>query len=291
VSAISAVSVVVPAYDAAATIIETLRSATAAAKELGEIGVSAEIVVVDDGSRDDTAGVVSAAFATDPRVRVIAHRRNRGGAAARNTAVECATHEWCYCLDADNLLDPKSVRRIVEMAGTGDWDVVAPGEMRFFDATPAKPTHVWVWDRDQVEIADALRMYETPVACGNYLFSLDAWQRAGGYPEFAGSLDAWGFGVRLLFESARFGVCQDAFYSHRQGHESYWVRDNDDLRAVAAAQILLPYLDRLDPADRKRLLGNGDLLRFFAELPERPLHLRGERPAAASRRGILRRAR
>jgi glycosyltransferase involved in cell wall biosynthesis len=289
VSAISAVSVVVPAYNAATTIIETLETATAAAKELAEIGVAAEIVVVDDGSVDDTAAVVSATFGADARVRVFAHRRNRGGAAARNTAVEFASYEWCYCLDADNLLDAKSVRRIVEMAGTGEWDVVAPGEMRFFATTPSKPTHTWVWDREHVDTADALRMYETPVACGNYLFSVEAWQRAGGYPEFAGSLDAWGFGVRLLFAGARFGVCQDAFYAHRQGHESYWVRDNDDGRAVAAAQILLPYLDRLDPVDRKRLLGNGELLRCFAQLPERPLHLRGERPAGTSRRRIGRR--
>jgi hypothetical protein len=125
-----------------------------------------------------------------------------------------------------------------------------------------------------------LARYETPVASGNYLYTLDAWARAGGYPEFAGSLDAWGFGVRLLFEGARFGVCRDAFYLHRQGHDSYYVRDNDDRRAIAAAQILLPYLDRLADADRERLVGKGALLRYFAELPERPLQL-SKRTAAS----------
>jgi glycosyltransferase involved in cell wall biosynthesis len=275
VGSISAISIVVPAYNAAGTIVETITSALDAARELDEIGVGVEIVVVDDGSTDGTVDVMRSEFGDDARLRVARHRRNRGGAAARNTAVEHATHEWVFCLDSDNLLDPKSVRRLVEMAATGEWDVVAPGEMRFFDTVPAQPTHVWFWDSERMHVDDALRMYETPVACGNYLYTVDMWARAGGYPEFAGSLDAWGFGMRALFEGGRFGVCRDAFYLHRQGHESYYIRDNDDRRSIAAAQILLPYLDRLIASDRARLIDDGDLLRFFVELPQRPLRTDG----------------
>jgi glycosyltransferase involved in cell wall biosynthesis len=271
VSSISAISVVIPAYDAAATITETIRSVVDAAAEVAEIGVELEVVVVDDGSHDDTAESVRQHFGDDQRVAVYSHRRNRGGAAARNTAVERATHDWLYCLDADNLLDAKSFRLVVEMAGTAEWDVVAPAETRYFEASPDRPTGAWKWDEERLHINDVLSRYETPVSSGNYLYTRDIWARAGGYPEFAGSLDAWGFGARLLFEGARFGVCRDTFYLHRQGHASYYIRDTDDRRSIAAAQILLPYLDRLTPKDRDRLLGNGELLRYFVELPERPL--------------------
>jgi glycosyltransferase involved in cell wall biosynthesis len=273
VPSINAISVVIPAYNAAATIVETISSVVEAAVDLQRVGVDMEVVIVDDGSRDGTAELVARAFTDDPRIRVHRHRTNRGGAAARNTAVERASHEWLYCLDADNIVHPKSLRLVAEMAATGEWDVVAPAETRYFQSSTDAPTHSWTWEREDLALADVLAMYETPVASGNYLYTLDIWARAGGYPEFAGSLDAWGFGVRLLFEGARFGVCRDAWYSHRQGHDSYYVRDTDDRRAVAAAQILLPYLDRLAAADRERLLGKGELLRYFAELPEQPLQL------------------
>jgi glycosyltransferase involved in cell wall biosynthesis len=266
-------SIVVPAYNAAATIAETVASARNAADALS--GVDCEIVVVDDGSADATVEVVRDASAGDDRVHVHRHRRNRGGAAARNTAVEAATGDWLFCLDADNLLDASSLVAIVELAGTGAFDIVAPAETRYFRTSREQPTHSWLWERDTLDIADVLRMYETPVASGNYLYSLDAWARAGGYPEFAGSLDAWGFGVRALFEGARFGVCPATFYLHRQGHDSYYMRDTDGRRAIAAAQILLPYVERLTAADRAWLLHDGGLLEYFAEIPNRPLHVEG----------------
>jgi glycosyltransferase involved in cell wall biosynthesis len=268
---VRALSVVVPAYNAAGTIVESITSVTNAADQLDALDL--EVVVVDDGSTDGTASVVVAAFADDERVRVHRHRRNRGGAAARNTAVDAARHEWLFCLDSDNLVDAASLQRIVAMASTGEWDIVAPAETRYFRVAPSVPVHSWFWDRERVELRDVLSVYETPVASGNYLFTLDTWARAGGYPEFAGSLDAWGFGLRALFTGARFGVCREAFYYHRQGHDSYYMRDTDDRRSVAAAQILLPFVSRLAPEDRARLMGEGALLRYYVQLQEAPLRL------------------
>jgi glycosyltransferase involved in cell wall biosynthesis len=282
VKRINAVSVIIPAYNAALTITESIKSVLSAAPEVDDLDV--EVIVVDDGSADGTAFVVGSIFEHEQRVLVARHRRNRGGAAARNTAVELARHDWLFCLDADNLIDAKSFSRLVEMASTGDWDVVAPAETRFFVTSPSAPTHSWFWDRERLNISDVLKMYETPVASGNYLFDVDAWARAGAYPDFAGSLDAWGFGVRLLFTGARFGVCGDTFYLHRQGHESYYVRDTNDRRAIAAAQILLPYIDRLSESDQRRLLRDGELLRFFSELPEQPLQLANEKPRPPAHR-------
>jgi len=57
-----------------------------------EIDAIAEVIVVDDGSTDDTAAVC-ASFA-DERLRVVRHPRNRGVAAARNTGVEASSGEW-----------------------------------------------------------------------------------------------------------------------------------------------------------------------------------------------------
>jgi glycosyltransferase involved in cell wall biosynthesis len=96
-----AVSVIVPAYNAAAFIAETIQSA------LDQTYRDFEIIVVDDGSRDGTPARV-AAFGE--RVRL--HQQpNSGVARARNTGVSLARGEWIAFLDADDLWLPEKLER------------------------------------------------------------------------------------------------------------------------------------------------------------------------------------
>jgi glycosyltransferase involved in cell wall biosynthesis len=66
--------------------------------------VDLEVVVVDDGSRDDTADVV--ARLADPRVRLTRHEHPQGVSAARNRGIALATGEWIALLDDDDLWAP-----------------------------------------------------------------------------------------------------------------------------------------------------------------------------------------
>ncbi len=88
----AAISVVIPAYNAAGCVGRAIRSA------LAQTVPAAEIVVVDDGSTDDTGAVVESFGAA---VRLI-RRENGGPAAARNTGVKAATGDWLALLDADD---------------------------------------------------------------------------------------------------------------------------------------------------------------------------------------------
>jgi glycosyltransferase involved in cell wall biosynthesis len=90
-------SVVIPAWNAAATIAEAIDSV------LIQTCQSFEIVVVDDGSDDDTIGVAQAAAGT--RVRVVRQKR-QGVSAARNAGIEAARARWVSFLDADDLWLP-----------------------------------------------------------------------------------------------------------------------------------------------------------------------------------------
>jgi len=90
------VSAVIPAYNAAAFISETIQSILQQTAEV------AEIIVVDDGSSDQTAEV-AAAF---PRTRVI-RRLNGGQAAARNTGIQAASGQWIAFLDHDDSWHPR----------------------------------------------------------------------------------------------------------------------------------------------------------------------------------------
>jgi glycosyltransferase involved in cell wall biosynthesis len=86
------VTVVIPAYDRARLVGRALSSIARQRPAL-----AAEVIVVDDGSTDDTAQTAERAGA-----RVVRHERNRGLAAARNTGLAEATHPWVAFLDSDD---------------------------------------------------------------------------------------------------------------------------------------------------------------------------------------------
>ena len=101
-----AVTVIIPAYNEAKVIERTVLSV------LASRGVEVEILVMDDGSTDNTADVVSQAFYFEPRVKLI-KLENGGKARALNEGFKKATHEIVIALDADTIFLPDT---IVELA-------------------------------------------------------------------------------------------------------------------------------------------------------------------------------
>lgn len=103
------VSVVVPLYDKAPYVARALGSA------LGQTHAPREIVVVDDGSRDDGPAIVERMGAVDPRVRLI-RQANAGPSAARNRGIAEARGEWIAFLDADDVLLARYLERAARLA-------------------------------------------------------------------------------------------------------------------------------------------------------------------------------
>jgi glycosyltransferase involved in cell wall biosynthesis len=103
------VSILIPAFNAQEWIAETLRSAVT------QSWSRKEIIVVDDGSTDQTVAIASK-FESDI-VRVV-RQENQGAAAARNTALSLSTGDFIQWLDADDLLSPDKIERQLVVA---DW--------------------------------------------------------------------------------------------------------------------------------------------------------------------------
>lgn len=97
------ISVVIPAYNAASTIAAAIESA------LAQTRPPDEIIVVDDGSKDDTASVVER-FGTAVR---LVRQANAGCGQARNTGVREARGSWLAFLDADDTWLPTKLERQV----------------------------------------------------------------------------------------------------------------------------------------------------------------------------------
>jgi glycosyltransferase involved in cell wall biosynthesis len=101
------VSVVMPAKNAAAHIGEAIESVIGQGAEVGEL------IIVDDGSTDDTPAIVRAF--KDERIRLIKSERT-GVSAARNTGAQAATGAWLMFLDSDDRLREEAIARLLKGA-------------------------------------------------------------------------------------------------------------------------------------------------------------------------------
>ena len=109
------VSVLVPAFNASATLDATLRSAR------GQTHAELEIIVVDDGSTDATVEIATRHAAADPRVRILC-QPNGGVARARNHGLAVAEGAFIAPLDSDDVWHPEKIARqlaAIEAAGSG----------------------------------------------------------------------------------------------------------------------------------------------------------------------------
>jgi len=252
-----------------------------------------EYLLVNDGSTDGTANMLDEIAASHPAVRVISHAANKGGGAARNTAVQHARHRLLVCLDSDNRLPAGLIDAFRRHLLCSDAEVLVPQTIRFFkdDATLGtndEPTesHRAGYISGRAYFADYLggrAKGHAPASGGNLLFTRDAYDRASGFPNDAGALDAWGFGLRLAGTDSAIDVVPGTFYWHRCGHDSYWTRHNrEGTMGRAATELIKPFLHRVAEKDRKYILGPGRD-RWYFERDKRQFRTTSDTPADANK--------
>lgn len=134
------VSVVIPVYNGAASL------DTAVSSVLRQSLTDLEILIVDDGSTDQTGTVAHGLAARDPRIRVIRLPCNRGQAAARNVAVERARGRWIAPLDADDEIAASRLRTLVDAGEDAAADLIADGVEFAGLRQPGTPNHLRAGD-------------------------------------------------------------------------------------------------------------------------------------------------
>jgi glycosyltransferase involved in cell wall biosynthesis len=250
---IPSVSIIIPAYNGAALIARCLESVLAQAGRF-----LLEVIVVDDGSTDDTASVVE--NLRQDRLRLL-RQENRGPAAARNAGLAQATSRYTAFLDADDYWEPRflqetvgflethpeaiavSVGQVHKVLGKPDW--VVPHALQ--SESP--------WRGPQM--LDSFFPFwarYAHVCTGSVLIRTDIAQRTGGqrtefricedleFWAYLATFGAWGFIPEVLFVSDGGAV------TRRQG----WLRKNR--RRWASAPSVETWqqriVGRLDPRER-----------------------------------------
>jgi glycosyltransferase involved in cell wall biosynthesis len=185
------VSIVVPTRNRARLLSCTLNSICAQQQ------VDLEIVVVDDGSTDDTARVAAAA---DARVRMIRNPRSLGVSAARNTGIAASRGEWVAFCDDDDLWAPDKLAAQLAAAreARAGWvytgDVSIDSRSRVFAGSPPAPPD---------EVTRLLRR-ENPLASGgsNVVVRADLLATTGGFDPELRRTEDWDLWLRLLSTGA-----------------------------------------------------------------------------------------
>ena len=106
------ISIVLPAYNEEANIAAAVRDALVAG---GKYCPEVEVVVVDDGSGDETAAIVQRLSEADARVRLVQHSVNRGYGDALKSGFNAASKPLVFFTDADNQFDLDELGRFVEL--------------------------------------------------------------------------------------------------------------------------------------------------------------------------------
>ncbi|AHM05431.1 glucosyltransferase [Roseibacterium elongatum DSM 19469] len=168
-------SIILPCFNAAATLPDTLESIRAQSCR------DWEVICVDDGSTDDTVSIIDAHAAQDDRICLIRNPR-KGPSAARNTGgLSYATGEILAFCDADDLWEPRKLERLSAIFETADPDAVY-GQVAFFDGDAGARMRRSTVPDGPVTIA--MLLGENPVCTtSNLSVTRQAFAATGGFDE------------------------------------------------------------------------------------------------------------
>jgi glycosyltransferase involved in cell wall biosynthesis len=182
-------SVVISTYNRSRLVLRAVASV------LAQEGVDLEVVVVDDGSSDDTLAVLGQL--DDPRLRVV-ERPNGGFSAARNSGIAAATRDWVTFLDDDDTALPGWLACLAGLVGEGVGLVCCGAEYRTKDGVLVETA---------VPGADSLFDNQTALfLAGTFAVRADLLRAAGGFDERLRCSQNTDVGLRLITGLAERGL-------------------------------------------------------------------------------------
>ena len=190
------VTVIIPAYNAAAYIARTVGSA------LAQTHVPLEILVIDDGSKDRTADIVAA---MPPPVRLI-RKENGGPASARNLGAREAKGTWLALLDADDLWQPEKLAAQLRLGADPSIGLIHCLPDHRDTIVPDQLTFGMMWDQNWI-------------INSSVLIRREAFESLGGFNEARAliSVEDYNLWIRVAASPWRILTCQQVLVHYTRG--------------------------------------------------------------------------
>jgi GT2 family glycosyltransferase len=192
----SRISVVIPSYNSARFLGAAIDSIAAQTRP------PFEVIVVDDGSTDDTPRMLASLAAS---ITTVIRQANQGPAAARNAGIAAATGDLIALLDADDIALPDRLRaQAAALEATPHLSVVASGYEWIDESGSPLPWPYLSW-RHHPELNE-LRgwLFDCPIIPSATLFRRSAWDEVGGFDERLIGPEDWDFWMRLVLAGQKF---------------------------------------------------------------------------------------
>lgn len=181
----SRVSIIIPAYNAAAFVRDAVDAA------LAQTHPDVEVIVVDDSSTDDTPQVLAT---YGDRIRV--HRQpNAGVAGARNTGARLATGDWVAFLDADDVWLPRKIEAQLEAADGRAWVYTNRFNFGARGVLPEVQTDVTMMSEGDVFVPLLLR--GNFITVSSVMIRTALFQQVGGFYHQKGGCEDWDLWLRV----------------------------------------------------------------------------------------------
>lgn len=247
------VSIIMPAYNAESYITRSID--TALAQSLSDV----ELIIVDDGSKDNTPNIVDWYEERYANVTVI-HQKNGGVAAARNTGIACANGEFIGFMDNDDMIRPEMMERLYSSAQKNSCDIAITSIYRIKNGEYEAAVQYPIKEDKAMSADDFFKMHFDK----GIVFEVFIWNRIYRsslaklcrVPEIVGDDDAWG--ACVISYADRICYLDDRSYEYDRTIRSdtlvdKWMGRPKEERFLVYKKIVLFFLENGNPKMRKWL--------------------------------------
>jgi glycosyltransferase involved in cell wall biosynthesis len=195
------VSAIIPCFNAETTIERAILSV------VSQTSPVFEIIVVNDGSTDNSARLLEGLKLNYPQLKVI-HQENKGVSYARNIAIQGAVGDYILTLDADDYFDPSFVEKaLIKFSEDASYGAIMCGYVRIIKEKKVKP-----YTPPMVSLASCL-LNNGVLAC--LLLKKEVLVKAGAYDTaMSKGYEDWDLNIRILKLGYTFGVVKEVLFNY-----------------------------------------------------------------------------